>query len=90
MMDTETASSSGCSTVNAVIDQSASRPPSAPSVMNSEIGVLLKSTWLNKESGIGVERPLPAENFRRIYAKHTLLRVYVVLYGENSSRMSLL
>ena len=42
VMDTLTASSRGCSTVKAVMDQSASSPPPAPSVMNSEIGVLLK------------------------------------------------
>ena len=31
-----------------------------------------------------------AENFQRFLFKHTLLRVYVVLYGENSSGMNLL
>ena len=46
---------------------------------------MLHKIWFIKVADLCI-----AENFRRFLFKHTLLRVYVVLYGENCYGMILL
>ena len=50
----------------------------------------LLSKFLHKNQYIKVADLYITENFQRFLFKHTLLRVYVVLYGENCYGMNLL